>query len=107
MKNLKRLLAVAFAFSSALCAQTIQQAQALHRAGKLWDANEMFKSLEPRYPNDPAFKVAWGRVFLDNAQPEEAAGLFDEAMKIKADYAIYEERKKAGTLNPLTKKYGS
>ena len=87
MKNFKRLLAVAFVFSAALSAQTLQQAQALHRAGKLWDANEMFKALESRYPNDPAFKVAWGRVFLDNAQPKEAAGLFDEAIKIKADYA--------------------
>jgi tetratricopeptide (TPR) repeat protein len=86
VKNFKRLLAVVFVFSAALSAQTLQQAQALHRAGKLWDANEMFKALEPRYTNDPAFKVAWGRVFLDNAQPDEAAGLFDEAVKIKPDY---------------------
>ena len=60
MKNLQRLLAVALVFSGALCAQTLQQAKALHRAGKLWDANEMFKALESRYPNDPDFQGGLG-----------------------------------------------
>ena len=77
MRNIQRLLAVALVFSGALGAQSLEQAKALQRAGKLWDANEMFKALESRYPNDPNFKVAWGRVFLDNGQTQEASDLFD------------------------------
>ena len=88
MRYTGRLLAVALVFSGAIFAQSLQQAEALHKAGRLWDANEMFKALESRYRNDPDFKVAWGRVFLDNAQPQDvAAGLFQEALKIKPDHA--------------------
>ena len=87
MKNTRRLLAVLSLFGVTLCAQTLQQAEALHRAGKLYDANEMYKALEPKYANDPDFKVAWAQVYMDNAQPEDAHGLYVEALKIKPDHA--------------------
>jgi len=87
VKNTRRLLAVLSLFGVTLCAQTLQQAEALHRAGKLYDANEMYKALEPKYANDPDFKVAWAQVYMDNAQPEDAHGLYVEALKIKPDHA--------------------
>jgi cellulose synthase operon protein C len=87
VKNIIRLLAVALVFSAALCAQTLQQAEALHRAGKLWDANEVYKQLEARYAKDADFKVKWGRLYLDSDQPGDAAGLFTEALEIKKDHA--------------------
>src|SRR5207253_2681793 len=65
-------------------------AAAPRRAGRLSDANEMYKALEKqnkKYANDPDFKVAWALVYLDNAQPEDAGGLFAEALKIKPDHA--------------------
>jgi tetratricopeptide (TPR) repeat protein len=86
VKNFKRLLAVVFVFSAAACAQTLQQAEALHRAGKLWDSNEIYKQLEPRYKNDPDFKVKWGRLYLDSDQLGDAEGLFGEALEIKKDH---------------------
>jgi cellulose synthase operon protein C len=82
-----RLLAVVSLYGGILCAQTLEQAKALHKAGRLWDANEMFKALEPKYKGDPDFKVAWGRVYLDNDQPGDAGGLFSEALEIKKDHA--------------------
>jgi tetratricopeptide (TPR) repeat protein len=70
-----------------LCAQSLDQAKALHKAGRFWDANEMFKALEAKSGKDPNFKVAWGNLFFDNAQYADAGELYSEALKIKADHA--------------------
>jgi tetratricopeptide (TPR) repeat protein len=85
--NLRRLLAVALLFSGALAAQTLQDAEALHQAGRYFDSNTLFQKLEPRYKNDPSFKVKWGRLYLDSDQPGDAEGLFKEALELKADDA--------------------
>jgi cellulose synthase operon protein C len=87
VRSSTRLLAVVSVFAAGLSAQTLQQAEALHKAGRLWDANEMFKALESKYPNDANFKVAWASVFFDNAQYNDAGGLYSEALKIKPDHA--------------------
>jgi tetratricopeptide (TPR) repeat protein len=87
VKNLERLLAVALLFSGALGAQTLQDAEALHRAGRYFDANELYKKLEPQHQKDPSFKVKWGRLYLDSDQPGDADALFKEALELKADDA--------------------
>src|SRR6185369_12655081 len=33
------------------------------------------------------YKVRWGRMYLDHWQPDEAAGLFNEALELKKDHA--------------------
>ena len=87
VKNTGRLLAVASLFAVTLCAQTLQQAEALHRARRFKEANDVFKALEAKEPKNPDVKVAWGRLFLDNAQPDIAGPLFGEALTIKKDHA--------------------
>ncbi len=86
MKIVAGILAATFSCAG-LCAQTLQDAEALHRAGRYFDSNEVFKKLEARYANDPDFKVKWGMLFLDNDQPGDAEGLFQEALKLKKDDA--------------------
>jgi tetratricopeptide (TPR) repeat protein len=83
----KRLLAVALFFSGAIGAQTLQEAQALQKAGRYQDANKVFQALEAKDPNNADVKTAWGRLFLDNDQADEAGKLFTEALAIKKDYA--------------------
>lgn len=87
VSSVLRPLAVLSVFAGLACAQSLEQAKALHKAGRLYDANEMFKVLESRYANDPDFKVAWGEVYYDNAQYDDAGGLFAEALKAKPDHA--------------------
>jgi tetratricopeptide (TPR) repeat protein len=86
VRNLGKILAAAL-FCGGLCGQTLQEAEALHRAGRYFDSNEVFKKLQGRYANDPDFKVKWGMLFLDNDQPADAEGLFKEALQLKNDHA--------------------
>ena len=76
-------LTVAFA----LRAQTLQQAESLWKARRYQDANEVFRQLVAKNPDNPDYKVRWGRMYLDHAQPDEAAGLFNEALAVKKDHA--------------------
>ena len=80
-------LGVVLLTAAALCAQTLQEAEALHKAGRYWDANEIYKKLAPAHEKDPDFKVKWGRLYLDHAQPNDAQDLFTEALEIKKDHA--------------------
>ncbi|MBS1858175.1 MAG: tetratricopeptide repeat protein [Acidobacteria bacterium] len=86
VRNLGTILAAAI-FCGGLCGQTLQEAEALHRAGRYFDSNDVFKQLQGRYANDPDFKVKWGMLFLDSEQPGDAAGLFQEALKLKPNDA--------------------
>jgi tetratricopeptide (TPR) repeat protein len=70
-----------------LPAQTLQQAEALWKARRYQDANTAFKGLVANEPNNPDYKVRWGRLFLDRAQPNDAQDLFNEALEIKKDHA--------------------
>ncbi len=87
MKQAPRLSAAALALVFAASAQTLQQAEALWKARRWQDANEAFKVLVDKNPNNADYKVHWGRLFLDHNQPDEALGLFNEALQIKKDCA--------------------
>jgi tetratricopeptide (TPR) repeat protein len=66
-----------------LSAQTLQQAEALWKARRYQDANEVFKVLVEKNPKNAEYRVRWGRMYLEHWQPDEAAGLFNEALEIK------------------------
>jgi tetratricopeptide (TPR) repeat protein len=68
-------------------AQTLDQAEQLWKARRYRDANEVFKALEKKEPKNPDYKVRWGRMMLDHAQPSDAEDLFREALEIKQDHA--------------------
>jgi tetratricopeptide (TPR) repeat protein len=70
-----------------LPAQTLNQAEALWKARRFKEANEVFKQLEAKEPRNPDYKVRWGRMMLDHAQPSDAQDLFVEALEIKKDHA--------------------
>lgn len=63
------------------------------RAEALWamndydGANGAFRMAEGQNGKDPDVKVRWGRMFLERAQPADAAKLFGEALEIQEDYA--------------------
>jgi tetratricopeptide (TPR) repeat protein len=87
VKTVTRLLAVLSVLAGVLSAQTLREAEALRRAHRYQDANTMFRALEAKEPKNADIKIAWGRLFLDHAQPADAAGLFNEALAIRKDYA--------------------
>lgn len=87
MKQLQRLGAVTLLLVLTLPAQTLDQAEALWKARRFKEANEVFKQLEAKYPKNPDYKVRWGRMMLEHAQPTDAQELFAEALKIKSDHA--------------------
>jgi tetratricopeptide (TPR) repeat protein len=65
-----------------LAAQTLDQAEALWKARRYQQANEVFKALVAGHPENAHYRVRWGRLYLDHWQPAEANGLFDEALKL-------------------------
>ena len=71
----------------ALRAQTLAQAEQLWKARRFKEANEIFKQLEAKEPKNPDYKVRWGRMMLEHAQPTDAEDLFGEALKIRKDHA--------------------
>ncbi len=87
MKHILRLSALALSLALALSAQTLQQAEALWKARRYQDANEVFKVLVQKNPDNPDYKVRWGRMYLDHWQPDTAAELFNEALALKKDHA--------------------
>jgi tetratricopeptide (TPR) repeat protein len=59
----------------------------LWKARRFKEANEVFKQLEAAEPRNPDYKVRWGRMMLEHAQPTDAQDLFTEALAIKKDHA--------------------
>ena len=78
---------LALLFVLTLPAQTLPQAEALWKARRFKEANDVFKQLEAKEPGNPDYKVRWGRMMLDHAQPNDAQDLFGEALEIKKDHA--------------------
>jgi len=74
-------------FSLVLPAQTLEQAKALQKAHRYQEANDAFKKLVADHPDNAAYRVAWGRLYLEHWQPDIAGDLFEEALKIKDDDA--------------------
>jgi tetratricopeptide (TPR) repeat protein len=70
-----------------LPAQTLEQAKTLQKERRYTEANEVFKQLVAAHPDNPDYRVAWGRLYLEHWQPDVAGDLFGEALKIKADDA--------------------
>lgn len=50
-------------------------------------ANELFRKAVAANPKDPHVRVRWGRMYLDHFQKVDAAGLFEEALELKENYA--------------------
>ena len=93
-----RLGAVLFLVAAALPAQTLEEAETLWKQRKFGTesnggnpgANEVFRNLVAKYPDNPHFRVRWGRMFLDHGAGDDiqnAADLFHEALAIKKDDA--------------------
>src|ERR1700722_14446781 len=66
---------------------TLQQAETLRKARRYMDANEGFKVLVEKTPKNAEYRVRWGRLYLEHWQPDEAFGLFNEAIEIDKNYA--------------------
>jgi tetratricopeptide (TPR) repeat protein len=87
-KSFPRLAAAGLLAAFAVSAQTLQQAEALHKAHRDQDSNEMFRQLVEKEPKNPDYRVRWGMLFYDtHAQEDDAAKLFREALEIKQDHA--------------------
>jgi tetratricopeptide (TPR) repeat protein len=85
--NRLTVFGVAVLAANALCAQTVQQAEALWTAGNHQGAYDVFHTLVANDPHSPDMKVRWGRFCLDHAQVNDAQDLFTEALEIKKDHA--------------------
>jgi len=70
-----------------LQAQTLERAESLWKLRKYDGANEAFRDLVKKYPNNADYRVRWGRLFLERFNSAEAAKLFTEALTIKKDHA--------------------
>jgi tetratricopeptide (TPR) repeat protein len=87
VSKLQRLGVAALFLASLLPAQTLHQAESLWRVHQWVQANEAFKALVARYPENPDYRVRWGRMYFEHWQPNDANDLFDEALKLKPDHA--------------------
>ncbi len=76
------IIAALLAFCLPLSAQTLDQAEALWKARRYQEANEVFKTLVAAHPENAHYRVRWGRMYLDHWQAPDAEGLFDEALKL-------------------------
>ncbi|HKE29870.1 MAG TPA: tetratricopeptide repeat protein [Bryobacteraceae bacterium] len=77
-----RVLSVSAVISCLASAQTLDQAEKLWKARDYNGANDVFKVLVDREPNNALYRVRWGRMYLEHFQPADAADLFEEALKI-------------------------
>lgn len=63
------------------------------RAEGLWagrnysGANDAFRAAVKFHPDNPDYRVRWGRMYLEHSQPKDASDLFQEALGIRKDYA--------------------
>ena len=79
-----------FLLAVSASAQTLQQAQTLWKARDYQGANTVFRELVAKYPDNPDYRVLWGRMYLEHAQQSDiqtASDLFNEALSIKKDCA--------------------
>ena len=90
VKTLARLMAAGSLLALALSAQTLQQAESLWKAHQYQEANTVFRQLVAQHPDNPDYRVRWGRMYMEHAQAadiETATDLFNEALAIKKDHA--------------------
>ena len=65
----------------------LNRAEAQWKAHNYSGANDAFRDLVKANPNNPDYKVRWGRLFLERSQPADAEALFREALGVKKDCA--------------------
>ena len=92
MKYLPRLGAVTLLLvltlpAQTLLAQTLDQAEALWKARRFKEANEVFLALVAKEPKNPDYKVRLGRMAMEHTEPDYAQELFAQALEIKKDHA--------------------
>ena len=90
MKPIARLGLLALVLQLAVCAQTLEQAEALWRARNFTDANEIFRTLVQQNPDRLDYKVRWGRMFMDHGAQEDignATDLFREVLAVDKNNA--------------------
>jgi tetratricopeptide (TPR) repeat protein len=80
-----RLGAAGLFLICAASAQTLQQAETLWKQRRYFDANEVFKALEAKFPKDATIKARYGRMMLEKHQDEDAEDLFQQALKLQKD----------------------
>jgi tetratricopeptide (TPR) repeat protein len=88
--NPRRVGGVLLLAAWGLSAQTLQQAEAYLKARNFGEANVAFRELVAANPNNPEYRVRWGRMFLEHGTADDvqnAADLFNEALAIKKDDA--------------------
>lgn len=66
---------------------SLEQAQRYTARHQYQQANDEFRQADKEQPNSAIVKTAWGNLFLNNAQPEDAAKLFQEAIEADPNYA--------------------
>jgi tetratricopeptide (TPR) repeat protein len=68
-------------------AQTLEEAESAWKAHRYADANNIFRDLVARHPDNAEYKTRWGRLLLERFNKSEASDLFNEALEIRKDYA--------------------
>ena len=86
-RSLTVLAGLTLLLALTLPAQTLDQAEALWKARRFKEANEVFLALVAKEPRNPDYKVRLGRMAMDHAEPTYAYDLFNEALEIKKDHA--------------------
>jgi cellulose synthase operon protein C len=86
-KILARLGAAALVGALALSAQTLEQAEALRKAHRYVDANEVFRFLVDQNPKNADYRERWGRLYMEVGQEDEAGKLFTEALEVNKNHA--------------------
>jgi tetratricopeptide (TPR) repeat protein len=62
-------------------ADLLRVAQAARAVGKFQDANDLFRDADRAQPKDPIINTAWGEMFLEKAEKENAQKSFDIALE--------------------------
>ncbi len=81
-----RLWACLVLSALALCAQSLERAEALWKQARYREANDAFRAAVAANPKNPDYHVRWGQFFLDRFQPKDAEAEFQEALGIRKDH---------------------
>jgi len=63
------------------------RAEALFALRRFSEANDQYRQAVAAAPKNPDYRVAWGRLYLDREQKQDAADLFNEALALQPDHA--------------------
>jgi len=77
-----RMLFTILCAAAALSAQSIDQAESMWKQHRYVESNDAFRALVAAHPRNAAYRVRWGRLFLERFNAPEAAKLFNEALEI-------------------------